>query len=97
MALVTKNDGTTKIVKNLGWLLKYASHNEIKTIKFIYSGDFFVSDHRLIVNFVDGTRYKESWIDDTLFKQWIKRPTFKGCQVNFFTPDYQFHSSFIVE
>lgn len=76
MATVFNPDGSEKVVKNLGWLLRHAA--EVREITFYRSelaDTDFPRPYVLTAALEDGRLFVTTWASAEVFRQWVKRPS----------------------
>lgn len=77
MLFIIRQDGSKKIVKNLGWLLRHWKEVDsfnIDTSRSEYSPS-------LTAHMNNGDRFVSYWADSSILLNWIKRPVFYGLPV----------------
>jgi hypothetical protein len=78
MATIVQTDGTSRTVKNLGWLLRHWA--EVQQFELRSNRD---GTGRMVAYLTRDRRYETDWASCTLAARWIHRPVFAGVPVQF--------------
>jgi hypothetical protein len=72
-AKITKPDGSSKNVTNLGWLLRNNQHVKHFELTAHPNGE-----GHLIAHLHDGRKYETPFASHEVMKSWVNRPVFRG-------------------
>lgn len=83
--LVTRFNGTSRTVKNLGWLIKALGQRTVECFNLhLYAKG---GAAQIIVEFTDGWRYEATFADATVCVDWItRRRNLQGINVRCYNP-----------
>lgn len=79
--LVTRPDGTKKIVANLGWMLRH--WKEVESFK-VEKGKFNGYEAHLMMSLKDGTTYETPYASRAILLHFLHRPVFMSLQGTWF-------------
>ena len=85
---VTAPNGSTRAVRNLGWLLRnWKRVDRFEVAPCPPDGAPYPPDALLVAYCKDGTVYRTPYMSREVLAGWLNRPVFRGAPVNWYGTD----------